>query len=66
MQPLLSLAWRHLCTSTAGLSPRAAPQVLGNAELRERYDAGGQKSLDINFMEAQRPARGPRLYLPLG
>lgn len=29
-------------------------QVLGNAELRERYDAGGQKALDINFMEVRR------------
>ena len=30
-------------------------QVLGNAELRERYDAGGQKALDINFMEVRAP-----------
>jgi len=30
--------------------------VLGNAELRERYDAGGQKALDINFMEVRAPA----------
>ncbi len=38
---------------------RLARQVLGNAELRERYDAGGQKALDINFMEVRASACAP-------
>lgn len=35
------------------LKLHVSTQVLGNAELRERYDAGGQKALDINFMEVR-------------
>ena len=27
-------------------------QVLGNAELRERYDQHGSQALDVNFMDA--------------
>ena len=29
-----------------------SPQVLGNAELRERYDQHGTQGLDVNFMDA--------------
>ena len=51
-----SCAATPLCSAQARSAfqkPCVGEQVLGNAELRERYDAGGQKALDINFMEVR-------------
>ena len=39
-------------TSGPGHEGSVWPQVLGNAELRERYDQHGTQGLDVNFMDA--------------
>lgn len=38
-------------TSSAHPLPALAPQVLGDPELRDRYDEHGKDGLDVNFMD---------------